>query len=86
MYACRVAPYVYFFFFLFLFPFSFSFFFFQIQCNRVQVTVIDDREGRDMPLLRAEAGNLDMTHERGPGMARCGLHTASLPCLPSRLL
>lgn len=33
--------------------------------------MIDDVEGRDMPLLRAEVGSLDMTHESGPGMARC---------------
>lgn len=36
----------------------------------MSVTVIDDVEGRDMPLLRAEVGSLDMTHESGPGMAR----------------
>lgn len=32
--------------------------------------MIDDLEGRDMPLLRAEVGSLDMTHESGPGMTR----------------
>lgn len=37
------------------------------------MTVIDDVEGRDMPLLRAEVGSLDMTHESGPGMARYGM-------------
>lgn len=42
----------------------------QVQCPGVRVTVIDDREGRDMPLLRAEVGSLDMIHESGPGMAR----------------
>lgn len=42
----------------------------QVQCPGVRVTVIDDLEGRDMPLLRAEVGSLDMTHESGPGMAR----------------
>lgn len=42
----------------------------QVQCPGVRVTVIDDVEGRDMPLLRAEVGSLDMTHESGPGMAR----------------
>eukprot|EP00904_Undaria_pinnatifida_P007949 jgi/Undpi1/4284/HiC_scaffold_17.g07650.m1 len=41
----------------------------EVQCPGVRVTVIDDREGRDMPLLRAEVGSLDMTHESGPGMA-----------------
>ncbi|CAM9741432.1 unnamed protein product, partial [Ectocarpus sp. 8 AP-2014] len=41
-----------------------------VQCPGVRVTVIDDLEGRDMPLLRAEVGSLDMTHESGPGMAR----------------
>lgn len=42
----------------------------QVQCPGVRVTVIDDREGRDMPLLRAEVGGLDMTHQMGPGMKR----------------
>lgn len=37
------------------------------------MTVIDDREGRDMPLLRVEVGGLDMTHENGPGIARLKL-------------
>lgn len=37
------------------------------------MTVIDDREGRDMPLLRAEVGSLDMTHESGPGIATYGM-------------
>lgn len=34
------------------------------------MTVIDTREGRDMPLLRAEMGGLDMTHESGPSMTK----------------
>ncbi|CAM9827968.1 unnamed protein product, partial [Ectocarpus sp. 4 AP-2014] len=38
----------------------------EVQCPGVRVTVIDDLEGRDMPLLRAEVGSLDMTHESGP--------------------
>ncbi|CAM9213441.1 unnamed protein product, partial [Discosporangium mesarthrocarpum] len=41
----------------------------EVQFSSLTATVIDDREGRDMPLIRLEVGGLDIINESGSGVA-----------------